>query len=184
LIFEASALGRLQSFKSIVSRSFVRPKISVLFIPLRLRLRTWVVFLAALMLTHVAGAMSLDRLFQNVRTCSFNRFFYSPWAADESHEYFLNRKPIDESKSDSYVFKVTDTLFGLPVVEVRVPGTWDFHAVTFDVPLKESRKVLLKKFGSTFQPSKASLDGTRPALVASATNPKQSILYCNEQEGE
>ncbi len=146
-------------------------------------MRTWLVFSAALMLSHFAGATSLDGVFENVRTCSFNRFFYSPWAADKSHEYFFNRKPIDESKNDSYVFKVSDTLFGLPVVKVQVPGTWDFHAVTFDVPLKESRKVLLKKFGSTFQPSNASLTGTRPALEASVTNPNQSILYCNEQEG-
>ncbi|MDO8891753.1 MAG: hypothetical protein Q7V00_07920 [Sulfurimicrobium sp.] len=146
-------------------------------------MRTWFAFATALMLPQFAGATSLDEIFKNIRTCSFNQFYYSPWDANKGHTYFANRKPVEESKNDSYVFKVSDTLFGLPVVEIQVPGTWDFHAVTFDVPLKESQKVLLKKFGSTFPRSKASLAGDRPALEVSTTNPNQSILYCNEKEG-
>lgn len=139
---------------------------------------------AALMLPQLAGAASLDELFKKVSTCTFQHFYYSPaWDKDKGHPYFANREPIGTSSGDTYRFKVSETLFGLPVVELQVPGTWNFHAVTFDVPLKQSREVLFKKFGSTFPRSKASLAGTRPALEASPTNPNQSILYCNEQEG-
>lgn len=149
----------------------------------RFKLRTWSAFIFILILPQVARATSLDELFKNVRTCSFNRFYYSAMDKDKGHPYFVGRKPIDDSKHDSHVFKVSDTLFGLPVVEIQAPGTWDFHAVTFDVPLKESRKVIRKKFGSNFHRSKESLAGSRPALEASAVNPNQSILYCNEREG-
>lgn len=147
------------------------------------QLHTWLAFLIALMLPSHVWASSLDELFQGVTTCSFNQFYYSPWDANKSHPYFATRKPVDETKLESFVFKVSETLFGLPVVEIQVPGTWDFHAATFDVPLRESRKVLLRKFGSAFPRSKASLAGSRPALEASAKNPNQSVLYCNEREG-
>lgn len=147
------------------------------------KLRAWFALAAALLLSSHARASALDEIFKNVKSCSFGQFYYSPWDANESHRYFANRKPIGEAVSDSYVFKVSETLFGLPVVEIQVPGTWDFHAVTFDVPLKESQKVLRKKFGSTFPRSKASDAGVRPALEASASNPNQSILYCNEKDG-
>jgi len=83
-----------------------------------------------------AKAVTLDTLFARVKQCQFGNFYYAPWdTATPIHPYFAQRalKPHRE-KDGLYEFKVNDTLFGLPVVALFVPGTWDFHGVVFDVP--------------------------------------------------
>lgn len=137
----------------------------------------------SLCLAAQARAATLDEIFAGIRTCSFDKFYYAPWDPKPPHQYFVGREPIADSKSDQYRFKVADTLFGLPVVEIRVPGTWAFYSVTFDAPLTTARKVLRTKFGTHFPRSKKSLMGEAPALEALAGNPKQSVLYCIEPQG-
>lgn len=129
-----------------------------------------------------ARAVTLDEIFANVDSCAFDQFWYSTWAREPLHPYLASLVPTSDSSPDQYRFLVKDSLFDLPVIELRVPGTWGFHSVTFDVPLQTARKAIQDRFGSQFPPSRNSLRGEAPALVASKTNPKQSVLYCNEPE--
>jgi hypothetical protein len=102
------------------------------------------------------------------------------------HPYFSQRalKPYREEEG-LYYFKVQDTLFGLPVVTLFVPGTWDYHGVVFDVPLATARKVMRQRFGSTFAESRRSRDGEAPMLVAYKDNPtRQSVLASGESQGQ
>lgn len=137
---------------------------------------------SAIFLSTQVNAVTLDEVFINIKTCSFSGFYYAPWSKEPTHPYLAGRQPSQGSSGDLYYFKTSDTLFGLPVSEIRVPGTWGFHSVTFDKPLTEVRKVVRKKFGSNFPISTKSRSGEVPALVASTTNKNQSILYCNEPD--
>ena len=150
----------------------------------------WMLGLHVLAPLHVmaekgdAQAVTLDALFSRVKQCQFGNFYYAPWdTVTPIHPYFSQRalKPYREEES-LYYFKVQDTLFGLPVVTLFVPGTWDYHGVVFDVPLATARKVMQKRFGSSFAESKRSRAGEAPMLVAYKDNPtKQSVLACAER---
>lgn len=132
-----------------------------------------------------ACAVTLDQLFSKFRKCDFSGFYYAPWDNQPVHQYFAERnlKPYKE-QDGLYYFKVKDSLFGLPVSEIFVPGTWDFHGVVFDAPLNKARTTLKRRFGSTFAPSDKSFEGKRPALESfNDAEPEKTILYCNEREG-
>jgi hypothetical protein len=132
-----------------------------------------------------ASAATLDEAFSNFRECNFRGFFYAPWDPQhQPHPYFSERdlKPYKED-SGLYYFKVKDTLFGLPVVEIIVPGTWDLHAVIFDVPLADARRTLKRQFGDEFRSSDNSRDGRAPVLEMKSGESNRSALYCNEVEG-
>jgi hypothetical protein len=143
----------------------------------------WLIFPALFFSTQLS-AVTLDEIFVGIKTCSFKEFQFVPDDAHQTHPYLVGREPTPASDKFQYYFKVYDALFGLPVVEVSVPGTWVFHSVTFDVPLDKAREVLRKKFGTHFPNSKQSLAGKVPALEASASNPNQSVLYCAERDEE
>lgn len=130
------------------------------------------------------AAASLDKLFANVATCQFDQFYYDEPTRNPPHPYFIERslKPYKE-ENGLYFFHVKDSMFGLPVVELIVPGTQDLHGVTFDVPLVKARKVISSKFGTTFRESKKSRDGKAPVLAADHKNINRSVLYCVEGEG-
>lgn len=132
-----------------------------------------------------ARAITLEEAFAGFRKCQFNRFYYAPWDPKETLHPYLAERGLTPYKEENglYFFKVKDSLFGLPVSEIIIPGTWDLHAVTFDVPLVKARKILKRRFGSAFAPSAKSEEGTDPALEAVADNPGRSSLYCNEAEG-
>lgn len=126
-----------------------------------------------------AVAVTLDDAFSDVRNCQFKDFYYAPWTKEQPiHPYFSERnlKPFKE-ENGVYYFKVKDTLFGLPVSELIVPGTWDVHGVTFDVPLSKSRKIISKKFGSTFPPSSKA---DQSPILDKANRANQSVFYCIE----
>jgi hypothetical protein len=131
-----------------------------------------------------AQPVTLDTLFARVQQCQFGNFYYAPWdTATPIHPYFSQRalKPYREEEG-LYYFKVQDTLFGLPVVTLFVPGTWDYHGVVFDVPLATARQVMRQRFGRTFAESRRSRDGEAPMLVAYKDNPtRQSVLACEER---
>jgi hypothetical protein len=131
-----------------------------------------------------AQAVTLDEVFARVNECRFDHFYYAPWDTTQAvHPYFAQRKlePYREEES-IYYFKVQDTLFGLPVVELFVPGTWDIHGVILDVPLAVAREALRKRFGTTFAPSTRSRIGEEPALLPWQPNPgRQSVLVCEER---
>ncbi len=131
-----------------------------------------------------AWPVTLDEVFAQVRDCKFDHFYFAPWDTTQPvHPYFAQRKlePYREEES-IYYFKVQDTLFGLPVVELFVPGTWDLHGVVLDVPLAVAREALRKRFGTDFAPSPRSRIGEVPALLAWQPNPgRQSVLVCEER---
>jgi hypothetical protein len=132
-----------------------------------------------------AKAATLEEVFADFRKCKFNRFYYEPWDTKQTiHPYIAERRltPYKE-ENGLYFFKVKDTLFGLPVSEIIIPGTWDLHAVIFDVPLTKAQKVFKRRFGSVFDPSLKSTAGAAPALETVYDNPDRSSLYCNEIEG-
>jgi hypothetical protein len=138
----------------------------------------------AIAATGAAQPVTLDTLFARVQQCQFGNFYYAPWdTATPIHPYFSQRalKPYREEEG-LYYFKVQDTLFGLPVVTLFVPGTWDYHGVVFDVPLATARKIMRQRFGRTFTESRRSRDGEAPMLVAYKDNPsQQSVLACVER---
>lgn len=131
-----------------------------------------------------AQTVTLDTLFARVKQCQFGNFYYAPWdTATPIHPYFSQRalQPYREEEG-LYYFNVRDTLFGLPVVKLFVPGTWDYHGVVFDVPLATARKVIQQRFGSTFPESRRARNGDAPMLVAYKDNPtQQSVLACAER---
>lgn len=134
----------------------------------------------------LAKAATLEDAFSGFRKCQFQGFFYAPWDPKiKIHPYLSERglKPYKEDKG-VYFFKVRDTLFGLPVSEIIIPGTWDFHAVVFDVSLAKAQSVLKSRLGSAFAPSAKSDKGKAPALGTLIDYPGHSSLYCNEVEGE
>jgi len=128
-----------------------------------------------------APAVTLDKLFLNIKKCEFNNFYYEP--EDISRPYFSERnlKPYKEYQG-IYYFKISDSLFGLPVSELIVPGTWNYHQVTFDAPLAQVREVIKKKFGSYFAKPKKYDAGYYPILEQDSDNPNKSIIYCDEKE--
>ena len=131
-----------------------------------------------------AQAVTLDALFARVTRCQFGNFFYAPWDTTQPiHPYFSERKlkPYRD-KEGLYYFKIKDTLFGLPAVELFVPGTWDYHGVVLDVPLATARKTMQQRFGSSFAESSRTRAGEAPVLVAYRGNPTgQSLLACVER---
>jgi len=132
-----------------------------------------------------SNAVTLDDLFVNVQKCEFKNFYYADWGNESVHPFFAERKlkPYkNQDKSAIFYFKVKEKLFGLPVSEVVVPGTWDFHGVVFDVPLAQVRKVLKRKFGSEFRPSTKGKDGVVPVLDQDDKDHNKSVLYCNERD--
>lgn len=147
------------------------------------RLKLPLAFLV-LLLPFSAFAVSLEQAVSGFQNCNFKAFFYAPWGKQPGHPYFSERKltPYKE-ENGLYFFKVKDTLFGLPVVEIVVPGTWDYHGIVFDVPLKKARVTFKQRFGSPFVPSQKSKSGEAPALDVVAGNAQQSVLFCNEREG-
>ncbi len=148
-----------------------------------LRLKLYLVYIV-LLLPVSTFAVSLEQAVSGFRNCSFKAFFYAPWDKQPEHPYFSERnlKPYKE-ENGLYFFKVNDVLFGLPVAEIVVPGTWDYHGIVFDVPLKKARATFKQRFGSPFAPSKKSKFGEAPELGIVTDNSKQSVLFCNEREG-
>lgn len=128
---------------------------------------------------------TLDEAFKDFQKCRFEGFYYAPWDNNYAHPYFTKNglKPQTEDDTGLYIFQVKDTLFGLPVTEVMVPGTWDLHGVVFDIPLAEARKAMKIKFGSEFRAS-AQSDAAEVPELSAAKNPRQSVLFCNEAEGD
>lgn len=115
-------------------------------------------------LPHGAQALSLDELFSDVLHCKFPGFFYAPWDPPVN-PYFVERDLQPYKEQDGlYYFHVSDTLFGLPVRELIVPGTWDYHLVVFDAPAVRVRQVLRTKFRSSFPVARASQKGEAPYL--------------------
>ena len=147
------------------------------------RLKLSLAFLV-LLLPVSAFAVSLEQAVSGFQNCSFKAFFYAPGEKQPGHPYFAERKlrPYKE-ENGLYFFKVNDSLFGLPVVEIAVPGRWDYHGIVFDVPLQKARAAFKQRFGSAFVPSKKSKSGEAPALDIVAGNAEQSVLLCNEREG-
>lgn len=131
-----------------------------------------------------AEAATLEDAFADFRKCEFNRFYYEPWDTKPVHPYIAERglTPYKE-ENGLYFFKVKDTLFGLPVSEIIIPGTWDLHAVIFDASLAKAQKVFKHRFGKVFSPSPESAAGTAPALETVYDDQNRSSLYCNEAEG-
>lgn len=129
-------------------------------------------------------AANLENLFSNVATCHFDNFWYDEPTRNQPHPYFIERalKPYRE-ENGLYYFHVKEQIFSLPVVELVVPGTQDFHAVIFDVPIARARKVISSRFGTVFEESKKSRDGKAPGLASDPTNINRSVLYCVEGEG-
>ena len=131
-----------------------------------------------------AQAVTLDALFAMVARCEFGNFFYAPWDTSQPiHPYFSERKlkPYRD-KEGLYYFKIQDTLFGLPAVELFVPGTWDYHGVVLDVPLETARKAMQQRFGSSFTETARTRAGQAPVLVAYTNNSTgQSVLACVER---
>jgi len=131
-----------------------------------------------------AQAVTLDALFARITRCQFGNFFYAPWDTTQPiHPYFFERKlkPYRE-KEGLYYFKIQDTLFGLPAVELFVPGTWDYHGVVLDVPLETARKAMQQRFGSRFTETSRTRAGEAPVLVAYRGNPTgRSLLACVER---
>lgn len=132
-----------------------------------------------------ANPATLEEAFAGFRKCEFKGFYYAPWDPQQKVHPYLAERGLTPYKEDNglYYFKVKDSLFGLPVSEIIIPGTWDLHAIVFDVPLAKARKTLKRRFGSVFAPSAQSAEGKAPALEAVVDNPSRSSLYCNEVEG-
>ena len=132
-----------------------------------------------------AEAATLEEAFAGFRKCDFKGFYYAPWDPQQKIHPYLAERGLTPYKEDNglYYFKVNDSLFGLAVSEVIIPGSWDLHAVVFDVPLAKAQKVLKRRFGSVFAPSAQSAEGKAPALEVVAGDPGRSSLYCNEVEG-
>lgn len=130
-------------------------------------------------------AATLEEAFAGFRKCEFKDFYYAPWDPQEKAHPYLAERGLTPYKEDNglYYFKVKDSLFGLPVSEIIIPGTWNLHAIVFDVPLAKAQKALKRQFGSVFAPSTQSAEGKAPALEAVVDNPSRSSLYCNEVEG-
>lgn len=131
--------------------------------------------LSLLMCFSFAGAgeaANLESLFANVATCHFDKFYYDEPTRNQPHTYFIERalKPYTE-EDGLYYFHVKEQMFGLPAVELVVPGTQDLHAVIFDVPIAKARKVISSKFGTVFKESNKSREGKAPELT---TDPKKS----------
>ena len=131
-----------------------------------------------------APAVTLDALFARVTQCQFGNFFYAPWDTSQPiHPYFSERKLKPYRDKDGlYYFKIQDTLFGLPAVELFVPGTWDYHGVVLDVPLATARKALHQRFGSRFTETSRTRNGEAPVLLAyKDKSTGQSLLACVER---
>lgn len=134
-------------------------------------------------LSTPAQAVTLDEAYSNFKKCEFKNFYYADWMGEKPHVYFSERKLTPYAEKDGlYYFKVSDTLFGLPVSELWVPGTWDYHVVIFNLPLSKARSVLRSKFGSEFRPSKKSDNGEVPALEEYQKDRSKSVFYCKETE--
>jgi hypothetical protein len=143
-------------------------------------------FVFILTMPSITYAVTLDETFANIDTCRFPKnFYYAGWdTTTPVYSYFSERnlKPYKE-ENGLYFFKIKDTLFGLPVSELFVPGTWDYHGIVFDAPLERVQAVIKRKFGSTFAPSEESIKGISPALEKYIHAPNKAGLYCNEVEG-
>jgi hypothetical protein len=128
-------------------------------------------------------AVTLDEVFLSFQKCEFRNLYYAPWITNEPlHPYLSERKLKPYKELDGlYYFKVKDTLFGLPVSEIIIPGTYDLHGVIFDMPLTQTRAVLKRKFGKSFAPSQKSKFGIAPALGQPADASNRSILYCDSK---
>ncbi len=150
-------------------------------VPLLLRL----ILLLMFALPSCAMAETLEKAFSDFRKCEFKGFYYAPWSPEQPVHPYIAERGLTPYKEENglYFFKVKDTLFGLPVSEIVIPGTWDFHAVKFDVPLTKAQKVFKQRFSSVFSPSPKSAEGTAPALETVENDRNRSFLYCNEAEG-
>ena len=132
----------------------------------------------------LAIAGTLAEAFAGFRNSQFDGFYYAEWESPAtSHPYLVKKglKPYKD-QSDLYHFKVKETLFGMPVSEIIIPGTWELHAVVFDVPLATAQKAMKRRFGTTFAPSAKSAAGEAPALEIFNGDPARSALYCDAHE--
>ncbi|MBK8524794.1 MAG: hypothetical protein IPL58_12315 [Betaproteobacteria bacterium] len=141
--------------------------------------------LSVLLMPLGVQATSLEEVFRDFQKCDFEGFYYAPWDPQHTVHPYLAERNLTPYKEVSglYYFKVKDTLFGLPVAEIIIPGTWNLHAVVFDAPLAKTQRALKRRFGSVFAPSALSAEGKVPALEIDVENQNRSGLYCNEVEG-
>jgi len=130
-------------------------------------------------------AETLEEAFSKFQECQFKDFYYAPNAPESKPPPYLSERGLVPYKEENglYFFRVRDYMYGLPVSELILPGTWDMHAVIFDVPLEKSQEIFKHRFGHVFAPSEKSAKGEVPALEALIGNSSQSSLYCNEVEG-
>ncbi|CAI8767919.1 hypothetical protein [Methylocaldum szegediense] len=146
--------------------------------------RPLLVYFLVFAVPSFAKATTLEEVFAGFRTCEFPNFFYAPWDSQQKvHPYLAERGLTPYKEKDGlYYFKVKDSFFGLPVSEIIIPGTWDFHSIVFDVPLAEAQKTFKRVFGNVFPPSEQADAGEAPALVERFDDPNRSALYCNKVE--
>lgn len=97
----------------------------------------------ALAFPGIAASGSLESAISGFQKCDFEGFYFAPWDPKQlGHRYFYERKLQPYSERDGlYYFKVQDAAFGLPVSEIIVPGTWNYHIVVFDVPVTKARQI-------------------------------------------
>lgn len=143
-----------------------------------------IISLIAFALPSTGLAVTLDEVFAKFKECNFQNFYYAPWDTSRPVSPYFSERKIEPYKDENglYFFNVKDTLFGLPVSELVVPGTWNVHGVVFDAPLSKVRVVLKHRFGSAFEPSEKSKAGLTPLLEESNDAPNKSWFYCSKSE--
>lgn len=147
------------------------------------RLLTWLTCVV-FTLPCLASTVSLHVQFRDVARCNFPGFYYAPWAPP-IHPYFVERRLTPYKEQDGlFYFRVSDTLFGLPVAELIVPGTWDYHMVRFDATAPQVRQTLKKRFGTEFAETAASKRGERPFVSVYNEDGRTWVSFgCSERTG-
>lgn len=139
---------------------------------------------ALLLLFSVSNCMAetgLERMFAGFETCAFTGVYIDN--GDIKPEYLKSRKPYKEENGFAW-FRVADTMYGIPVVEVMIPSsTWSLHGIVFDVPLEQARAVLQKRFGRDFTQKSAEPEESEERfaqLIADRKNSARSVWVCTD----
>lgn len=125
--------------------------------------------------------LRLDTIFRDLASCTID-FYYTDWGG--AHAYFtVNKLQPFRDGGESYYFNVEETLFGLPVVGLIVPGTWAIHGVVFDRSPTELKAALQQVWGQELGDAKQEgwADLRKPVVDTNEAFPDKAVVFCDNE---
>ena len=121
-------------------------------------------------------------MLDDFKVCRFEGVYLSSSKADVAkHSYFQKRNLIPYKKENSLAYYKIDEIFlGMPVSEIVIPITYDYHIITFDLSIEKVISILNKNFQGQYRTDERKDDGSIPVLKRHPKDPTKTIFYCSD----